>query len=902
MIGAFSALITAATAAASVDPSPAGPALAVSQTRAISTRAFGQDELLLLAVRLDGSTLTETLGAYGDTADPFLPIGELARLLELDVAVSPAERRITGTLGEARRALTVDLDAGLARVGGRDVWLRDGDVGVSPTDLYVRASMMEKLLPLRVRVDSEELELDLNATETLPIQAAAERQRRRQRLGQGNGSGQPVFKVPSPYALVSQPSVDVALETGHDSNTGLTARRYDIRAAGDLLHAGFNAYLGSDDTGRPSTARIKFDRRSPDGGLLGPLHATYAAAGDVFTPLMTVGPRSTSGRGFTFTTAPLGQTSVFQRITLRGELPIGYEAELYVNDVLRSGQKIPVEGRYEFVDVPLSRGINVVRIVLYGPQGERTEQTRIINVGGGELERGKATLEFGLVQQDRSVIQLDPIVDPTTGRGDGHLRMVANAAYGLRDTLTVVGGVALYPDFDGRERRVLTTGVRGSLFGIALLGDYARDLAGGSAGSFGAAAQAFGISTTARDVEYSGGFVDENNPLFDGVRGLSRFSSIDLNFNLRAFRTAIPVSFDAQRTQFADGGVSWVGFSRASAVVARTLISAGLDYRSDHVPNAETAEQLTADLAASRYFAYKWQIRAVANLDLAPRAQLAALAITADRDLSNTTGLRLGAGRSFQGTKDFDAQAALVFRLPFADLAVNGDYAIKSGWRLGLRLAFGVVRDPLGGRTRLARPGVAAGGSASFLAFMDRNGNGIPDPGEQPVPGIVIEGGGPKITTDRNGRAFVTGLGDSASTMLHANSDAIDAFFVSGPPQDIEVSPRPGKVIAIPYALDFAGEVYAHVWLTVNGKRTGLAAVKIRLVRDGAAPVLANTEYDGSALFENVRPGTYRLELDPGQAQRLHMRLVSGGSVTVGEDGTNGEINVEVAFGGPDAS
>lgn len=891
MIGLALVLLTAAPHAGPI------PGPTVTQPRPLEARRFDERELLLLAVRLDGATLTETLGGYGDPSDPFLPIGELARLLELDVTVSPAEGRATGTLGEARRALILDLPAGVARVGGREVPLRDDDIGIGSADIYLRAAAMEKLMPLRIRIDAEELELQIAATETLPLQAAAEREKRRQQLGRGAGD-QPLLSIPSPYALLSQPSVDVALETGHDSLTGLTTRRYDVRVAGDVLHAGFTGYLGSDDTGHASTARIKFDRRSRNGGLLGPLNATYAAAGDVFTPLMTVGPRSAGGRGFAFTTAPLGQASVFQRLTLRGELPIGYEAELYINDVLRSGQRTPVEGRYEFVDVPLSRGINVLRIVIYGPQGERTEQTRVINVGGGELERGKATLEFGVVQQNRAVIELDPTVEPSAGKGDGHLRVVANAAYGLADSLTVVGGAALYPDYSGRQRKVLTTGARGSLLGIALLGDYAHDFTGGSAVSLGAATQLFGMSLTARNVEYSGGFVDENNPLYDGIRTLSRFSSIDASFNLRALNGAIPVTLDAQRTQFADGGTSWVGFGRASTVIARTLVSAGLDYRSDRTPGISNSEQLTADLAAARYFAYKWQIRAVANLDLAPRTRLAALAVTADRTLGQGTGLRLGLGRSFGPSRDFDGQAALVFRLPFADISINGDYAVNSGWRMGLRLAFGIARDPFADRTRLTRPGVAAGGSAAFLAFMDTNGNGQLDAGERPMPGVVLEGGERKVTTDRNGRAFVTGLGDNAGTTLHANSDAIDAFFVSSPPQDIEVSPRPGKVLAIPYALNFAEEVSAHVWLNVEGKRKGLAAVRIRLVREGTAPLLATTEFDGSAMFEKVPPGTYRLELDPDQARRLHMRLLTAATVDVGENGQTGEVHVDVGFGG----
>jgi hypothetical protein len=899
MIGpVWVSLATATVPAAALAPSPA-----VTQAVALSPRTFGEDDLLLLSVTLDNATLTETLGAYGDTHDPFLPIGELARLLDLDVTVSPADRRVTGTLGEARRSLTIDLASGLARSGGRDVPLGPGDVGVTPTDLYVRASTMEKLLPLRIRVDAEDLALQLNATETLPIQARAEREKRLGGLDRAKGNQRPILKVASPYTMLSAPAVDVALETGYDSLTRLSTRRYDIRVAGDLLHNGFTGYLGSDEKGHPSTARIKFDRRSPGGGLLGPLDATYAAAGDVYTPLMTVGPRSTSGRGFSFTTAALGEASVFQRITLRGELPIGYDVELYVNDVLRSGQRSPVQGRYELVDVPLSRGLNVLRIVIYGPQGDRTEQTRIINVGGGELERGKLTVEFGAIQQNRAVIELDPIADPSAGRGNGKLRSITKLAYGLTDMLTLAGGAAFYPDYDGRERKVVTIGARGSLLGLALLGDYAKDFAGGSAASFGVAGRFLGIGATARHVEYAGDFIDENNPLYDGIRALSRFSALDLNFSLPGFgKAAIPISLDAERTQFADGGTSWTGFARASTVVAKTLVSAGLDYRNDRAPDdGATSQGLTADLAASRYFAFKWQIRAVANLDITPRARLNGLSVTADRDLSDITGLRLGVGRSFGTPKDFDAQAGLFFRLPFGDLSATGDYAVKSGWRVGLRLAFGLVRDPFSGRARLTRPGVASGGSVAFAAFMDRNNDGRYEPGEPPVPGIELDGGERRLVTDKDGRAFVTGLGDSATASLHANLDKIDAFMVSSPPEDIEFSPRPGKVLAIPYAINSVGEVFAHVWLTVDGKRTGLAAVRVRLVRGGADPIPATTEYDGSVLFENVRPGTYRLTLDPEQAQRLHMRLVAEPTVTVKEDGTATEANAEVRFGAGDA-
>ncbi len=131
---------------------------------------------------------------------------------------------------------------------------------------------------------------------------------------------------------------------------------------GDLLYTGFQGFIGSDQNGHISGARATFERHDVKGQLLGPLHATSISGGDTFTPALAIGPRGVGGRGFGFSTAPLEQTSVFNRIDLRGELPVGYDVELYVNDILRSGQRTPVNGRYEFLNVPLVRGVNVIRV------------------------------------------------------------------------------------------------------------------------------------------------------------------------------------------------------------------------------------------------------------------------------------------------------------------------------------------------------------------------------------------------------------------------------------------------------------------------------------------------------------------------------------------------------------
>jgi hypothetical protein len=56
-------------------------------------------------------------------------------------------------------------------------------------------------------------------------------------------------------------------------------------------------------------------------------------------------------------------------------------------------------------------------------------------------------------------------------------------------------------------------------------------------------------------------------------------------------------------------------------------------------------------------------------------------------------------------------------------------------------------------------------------------------------------------------------------------------------------------------------------------RKTGLSAVMLRAVGGNGETREGLTEYDGSFLFDALRPGRYRLELDESQAKRLNMRL-----------------------------
>src|SRR3546814_10416771 len=80
-------------------------------------------------------------------------------------------------------------------------------------------------------------------------------------------------------------------------------------------------------------------------------------------------PRSTrTDTLFPYTT--LFRSDSFDKTSFRGDLPAGWDAELYRNGQLLAFATLNGDGRYEFLDVPLQYGTNRFEIVLYGSQGQ----------------------------------------------------------------------------------------------------------------------------------------------------------------------------------------------------------------------------------------------------------------------------------------------------------------------------------------------------------------------------------------------------------------------------------------------------------------------------------------------------------------------------------------------------
>ncbi|MGZ3280499.1 MAG: hypothetical protein ACXWKN_10685 [Phenylobacterium sp.] len=849
------------------EPAPAAAAAPVTDR----PPPFTSDDLLLVQVIADNLSLTDDFGVYASRAGLYVPLGELARLIDLSISVDPRRGRAEGFVLSSSRSFVLDLQGRRAQVGDRAVPVADAQALRFEDDIYLRADLVEQLLPLKLKPDLHGLQLVLIPTESLPFQERLALERRRLGLGRG-AAEEPVLKMRAPYALFSPPAVDIDLDAEADTRTA-GSRQFQFDLAGDLAYSSLRLYVGSDAEARLDTVRLLMDRKDADGRALGPLGLTEISAGDTYTPFLQLGARSVGGRGLAFTSEPLERASVFEKINLRGDLPAGYQVELYINEVLRASIAQSSDGRYDFQDVALSFGLNTVRLVFYGPRGERREEVQRVNVGSGALARCQFVYSFGAVQQDTSLI--------TTGGTDSGAhgppgfmdpRIVGSAAYGLTDKLTLQAAFARYTPNGGLARDMTSLGLATSAMGLALQAVGAADSRGGAAGMIGVAGRPFGVSTVFRHAEYGGAFADEG--VASAGSGLRRDTALDLDFNAPLRWGPWPMSVRAAWDAYAGGTNQISASARLTKPIGRYLLSDSLNYAS--ITGPAGSRQLINETDVSVLVRRVWQLRGGLSFDVTPDPRLQNLFVTIQRDIAQRAALSFSASKGFGPGEGAVLQGAVIWRLKAMDLTFGAGYDTqRSNAFFGLRISTGLLFDPVARAYRAVGPGAATGGALAVHGFVDGNGDGRWEPGEAPVAGISTQSGRRPGATDDKGELLGTGLGDGAKARVYLDASKIDDPYLTPPPAIIELAPRAGRVIEAPYPMTASSEVEVQVLFTRPGEKArGLSALAVQLVSaNGAVGGQGRTAYDGTVVIENIRPGVYTLRIDPDQAQRLHMTL-----------------------------
>lgn len=837
--------------------------------------AISEDYELILQIETAQGEMSDTIVAYGLRQGVYLPLGALTRFLDLPIAVSDDGHYASGWFLKEKRTIALNLRDGTLVVAGKPVTLGKGDAVSFEGEIYLRAERFSDLFPLDLKVDLRGQTIAITTREPFPFEERMAREADRKRLA-SRADREPGARFPreeTPWRGLSVPVGETELRalTDHDLGARLEA---DLRLAGDLAFMTARAYASASTRDGLTAARLELGRRDPDGDLLGPLKATEFQLGDVATGALPIGLRGVTGRGAFITNAPLEQASIFDSVDLRGDLLDGYEVELYRNNTLIGSTRTPVNGQYAFLQVPVDFGLNVFRLVFYGPQGQRREVVRKISVGDGRLAPGQFIYSLGAAQKDTNLFGVSgPRFSPAPDFGAW--RATVELGYGVSRAVTATFGAATW-DSGSRKHWLAAAGLRSGIGATALRLDIGLQNSGGTTVEVGLGGKLLGLAYSATHAEYGGGAIDEVRAFTaDSLRRASELNlNTTLHFGSGTDARIMPITSQVRRIEYADGRRQTDATVRTSLPLGGLLLSNTFDYNRVSAPTTPRSSRLLGTFDLATLSGSRTRYRASLGYGLAPAINLHSVTLEADRRFGESTLVRGGVTHTIADHQTTLGLSA-IRRIGPVNVAFDGSYGFPArNFSLALRAGFSFGRNPLSGRAFIARPGLTSGGAMAVGAFADANANGVRDPGEGPVAGVTFLSGTDENRTDVLGRAFITGLGDGARASVRVDSDSMPDIALAPARQGIEVVPRPGRIHTSDFAIVTLSDIEGTAYFRAESGTRAVSRLQLRLLRpDGTLAARARSESDGFFLFERLRAGEYRLELDPQQAASLKIRL-----------------------------
>lgn len=804
--------------------------------------------LLLLEVRLERHVLSDSLTAYQKGRHVLVPLGEMAKLLTIAIRTQPQDGTASGFVLREERTFHLNAGERIAVVADKKESVDAGLLEVHADDIYVASSLFARWLPVDLEIDLSALSLRVKPREPLPLQQRLERERRgaSARAGLYEDPGYPLRE--SSYRLLDTPSIDQTFALNMRRSRGQSASEgsYTAFLAGDLLGMESALFLSAGGESPGQRFRATLGRNDPGGRLLGPLGARSYAFGSIAVPgFANVARTSPTGNGLRVSNRPLIQPLSFDRHTLQGDLPPGWDVELYFNDALIGFQRSRPDGKYVFADLPLVYGLNEFRLVFHGPLGQL------------RVERQSFIFEESLVSPGQFLYHFAQHRDLA-----GNPRAAAQFDLGLARRLSASAGLSQLT-VGGVERRYSNLGLRAAWQSLFLHGDLVHSEDGGSLAELGGRLRLGGFTLGLRRAaprEFTSEFF---LPSTDPVRtrdALRLDGIVPLGGLLR-----LPLALELRRDRLQSGLENTEATGRISAYFHGTAVTNQLRWQSiGGIASADGGLQMSRRVGAVG-------LRGLLNYGLRPENELTGVALSGDRSLGQGYLLNLGVNRELR-MRETRYTAGLNKTLGSYGLGITATYSTLGEVALLGQLFVAMGREPREPRWVPDALPMADTGAISARVFVDKNMNGVMDGNDEPVKGaaFLVNGGRHPARTDAAGIAYLSRLPVRQYVDVGIDSASLEDPQWVAQPKGLRLVPRPGQAATLEFPVILTSEIDGTVHVREKGRFRPLAGITLELL-DSQRNVVnrAQTASDGFYVVQFVPPGNYLLRISPEELKKL---------------------------------
>lgn len=866
-------------------PSAAVPADPAPQLAQAGFQA-NDENFLILEAQLGPFTLTDGMAGYLNEGSLLLPLSEFAEILDLAIGVSPSTGQAEGWFLSENRLFSLDIDQGTVVIDGKSQPINPLLIGIFDDDIYVDVRLLSNWFPIDINFNLSTLLITFETREPFPLEQQLARKNRRKRILSRDEVADSRFpNLPQPYQLISWPVTDTSMQFSYsksDSGTTQTMNQTTFMTA-EVGKLTAELFLNADAESFIPQARLKVGKKDSNGELLGDLKATEFQFGDIVTPSSSLVVSSNLGRGVLLSNFPLENPSEFDRITLDGELPTGWEVELYRNEVLLDFRTSRTDGRYVFEDVPLLFGVNVLRIAFFGPQGQTRNEIRQIRVGPDQTKPGEFKYRFAANQNSRQLLIGD--VDTTNQDGTaGKMNLLGEFSTGITRNLSFAASFNNVP-LPGGNRQYVTASTRtaiGNVFGRV---DVVRDLSEGWAAQFGAQTSIGGVTGIAEHIRLydfqSGQYEESSDPTEHEtsarIEGTLRFSGL----------AQIPYSITGTHEQSRSGATISTLNNRLSTAISGATVTNTLQYQLNRNETSTTEAVDGSFLVGGRLDAFR--VRGQLAYAVSPTPDITSSSLSADWRINEDLNASAGVNVNFADEQVTTLSGGVNSTFDLAAVGLNFDYSTQNDLNARLNLSFSSTKDPRNGDLIVRAQQMADSGSISVRVYLDENYNGLFDDGDTPLEGIQFKADGTteKTKTGKDGIALLTGLETYRNIEIElAKGTLEDPYWISDP-EGVSVVLRPGIAAQADFPVVTTGEVDGTVYRRKGEWANEVRDVIVQLV-DPSGRVVYQTEtaFDGFYLLDFVKPGTYTLRVDPNQIKQLRLSPPKETEIVIGGDGT----------------
>jgi hypothetical protein len=828
------------------------------------------EDLRILQIQVEKYKFEDVLPTYQRKDFLLVPLGYMSEILDLAIEVDIGTGIAKGFVFNENNTFYLDTARNEVIIKGISSAYNKSLVYVLDDDIYVDGSLLSSWFDITINADLFASSITFKSKDQFPFILRMQREEKIAKTRARLKADMPYYPYHyEPYDMLNVPFIDQTFEsTNRYSGTGsantLNSTTY---MTADLLGMSSSLYLFASEDEILNDYRFTLGKKDPESELLGFANASEYSMGHIFEPrLKNITIPGDQEPGALISNFPLNQQAEYDRHRFIGNLLPGWEVELYRNDRLIGYQSTPVDGQYDFDDIPILFGRNYFRLVFYGPQGQVREQEQIFELGQSLTKKGQHY--YRALASDNE---------------EGGSRATAQYDVGLTDQISASFIGASIPlnlsSTTVEQHNYVQAGIRGFWESFFATVDVIDDIDGGEAINFDLQT-GFGGTVIKFNHTILNHFFSEEYQL--AAQEFKDNTEIRIDTTIPpSFLPRIPFSLELKMSDFESGN------DRNELINLLSLQTYGLSLSNQltYVENSAAINFFTGRFGISSYIEGTG-VRGTINYAFQPIEEVTTVDITVRPRLYKQFQFTYGLNHSLLA--DLTQVSASVSKfIGKYNLSLGVRYNTDEVYSLDARFSIGIGREPRQKKWEPNAIAIAGRGSVSARVFLDNNQDGLFNEGDEPVEnvGFTLNGGYEKTKTDENGIAFITGIPEHRPVNLAIKESTLGDPLWTAALDGMRIVPRPGQAMQLDFPVFTSGEIDGTIYLVKNNRTVPAGRVKVEVVsQQGRVVRSTTTEYDGFYVISNIPLGNYSVRVSPIQMSELNLHVENEPSIVISVD------------------